>query len=967
VTLPGIGALRPWADPTITDLHRLAMHVPLNSGRRRSLDGTWRLEMFNTPDVVPAAALTGTRRRAVDVTVPGNWTMQDLGGFVDLPHYTNVQMPFAGAPPTVPGHNPTGVYRRDVTVPATWRRQRVLLHIGGAESVHAVYINGTFVGYGTDSRLPSEYDITDACADGHNEIAIVVMRYSAHSHVEDQDNWWMAGLHRTVEVICRPRTAIADIPIRADLDDSGTGHAEITTVVASVDAMGPGWLVRTTLIDPAGRTVGQDHQPVPHRHDRPYVFTGHHCIARFEVPDAAPWSAETPNRYRVEVELLNPRDRVVDRATQHIGFRSVQIAGRALLVNGAAVRIHGVNRHDQHPDRGSAVTADDIRADLTAMRRHNINAIRTAHYPNADIFYDLCDELGFYVIDEANIECHAHNRSLSDRADYAATWLDRGSRMVTRDRNHPSIIMWSLGNESGLGTSHHALAGWIRRADPTRPLHYEDAVRIEGWADGGRAVTDVVCPMYPSVDDIVAYAHSGADRPLIMCEYSHAMGNSNGGLADYWAAIDSCDGLQGGFIWEWKDHGLRRTLADGRRVLAYGGQFGDAPHDGNFVADGLMSSDLEPHPALREVTWVHRPVTTEMATRGRRPRLIVTNRRSFTGCDDLVATWAHRVDGRVRRRGRLRIGILPAGQSTEVDLPDGVQVGMDAAPSADHRVHIEWCTRDDTWWAPAGHVVAWDEVVLHGSTAPVRRRGGGDIDPTVIVGPELWLLRAPTDNDGFKLMPDLAERLGVGGQAWRRWQNAGVHTHNAADVVDSAHDATPAHPSGRGGGTRHHHRVVVPAEHADLPRVGVRWCLPSGFDRMRWWGRGPHENYPDRAASAMLGVWEAPIDTLAYLVPQEYGLRTDCRWFELIDTARGVTVRFDDFSQPLHIAAIRHDVHDMIHAGVDHELVDSPGLFVHLDVAHRGVGTASCGPDVAPNHQLAAGTYEWSYRVSTTT
>jgi len=402
-------------------------------------------------------------------------------------------------------------------------------------------------------------------------------------------------------------------------------------------------------------------------------------------------------------------------------------------------------------------------------------------------------------------------------------------------------------------------------------------------------------------------------------------------------------------------------------VLAYGGQFGDAPHDGNFVADGLMSSDLEPHPALREVTWVHRPVTTEMATRGQRPRLIITNRRSFTGLDDLVATWAHRVDGRVRRRGRLRIGMLPAGRSTEVDLPDGVQAGMDAAPSADHRVHVEWCTRDDTWWAQAGHVVAWDEVVLHGSTAPVRRRGGGDIDPTVIVGPELWLLRAPTDNDGFKLMPDLAERLGVGGQAWRRWQNAGVHTHNAADLVDSAHDATPVHPSGRGGGTRHHHRVVVPAEHADLPRVGVRWCVPSGFDRMRWWGRGPHENYPDRAASAMLGVWEAPIDTLAYLVPQEYGLRTDCRWFELIDTARGVTVRFDDFSQPLHIAAIRHDVHNMIRAGVDHELVDSSGLFVHLDVAHRGVGTASCGPDVAPNFQLAAGTYEWSYRVSTTT
>ena len=970
MSLPIIGDLRPWADPTITHLRRLPMHVPLTGGRRRCLDGTWRLEMFDRPDDVPAAALRGVRRRAVNVDVPGNWTMQDLGGFVDRPHYTNVQMPFPGAPPAVPERNPTGVYRRDVRIPAAWRRQQVVLSIGGAESVHAVFVNSVFVGYGTDSRLPSEYDITAACVDGDNEIAVVVMRYSAHSHIEDQDNWWMAGLHRSVEVICRPRTAIADVPIRVDLDDDGVGHADVTTAVTTIDTLGAGWTVHTRLLDPDGDVIASDTQPIPHRYDRPYVFTGHQCTSRFAVPAVQPWSAETPTRYCVEVVLCDPRGRPVDDATQHIGFRTVRVAGRALLVNGEPVRICGVNRHDQHPDRGSAVTTDDIRDDLVAMRRHNINAIRTAHYPNADALYDLCDELGFYVIDEANIECHAHNRSLSDRDDYLAAWVERGARMVTRDRNHPCIIMWSLGNESGLGTGHHALAGWIRRADPTRPLHYEDALRLEGWADGGREVTDVVCPMYPSVDDIVAYANSDADRPLIMCEYSHAMGNSNGGLADYWAAIDSCDGLQGGFIWEWKDHGLRQTLPDGRAVLAYGGQFGDTPHDGNFVADGLMSSDLVPHPALREVAWVHRPVTTVRAERGGRPRLLITNRRSFTDMGDLAGSWTYLVDGHVLRHGRLRVGAVPAGVTTEIDVPVTI-----ADDDADHRLHITWHTAVDEWFARAGHLVAWDEVVLRERVTSVMRdatepdaRGVVEMGDTTgrddVVGPELWVMRAPTDNDGFRLMPDLAERLGVGGQAWRRWNTSGLVTGRVADMMTATSTAMADGEPGQHG-IVHQHRIVINDDHADLPRVGARWRLGLGFTRMRWWGRGPHENYPDRSSSALLGVWETDLDELPYLVPQDYGLRTDCRWLEVIDASTGDIVRFDQFSRPLHIAVVGHDVAELIAADAAHALAPRSGVWVHLDVAHRGLGTASCGPDVAERYRIPAGEYVWSYRMTT--
>jgi beta-galactosidase len=436
----------------------------------------------------------------------------------------------------------------------------VVLHIGGAESVHAVYLNDRFVGYGTDSRLPSEYDVTDHVVGGPNHLAIVVVRYSAQSYVEDQDQWWMAGLHRSVYIEARSPDGIADVEADADWDvEAGRGSLTVRTTVGFTGAPRPGYVVRTWLETLTGRRIGAvQAAPVPHDHAAPYVFQGHRVAASLPAARVQPWSAESPTLYRVQVELLRPDGSVVESTSQRVGFRRVEVRDGHLLVNGQPIWIFGVNRHDHHPDRGKAVTVDDMRADLVAMRSHNITAIRTAHYPNDHRFLDLCDELGFYVVAEANVESHAYNDSLNHDARYRDTWLERGARMVQRDRNHACIVMWSLGNESGYGPNHDALAGWIRRSDPTRPLHYEDAIRVEGWVDGGRHATDVVCPMYPSIDAIVAYGNDPrADRPLIMCEYSHAMGNSNGSLADYWHAITTTPLLQGGFIWEWKDHTLR--------------------------------------------------------------------------------------------------------------------------------------------------------------------------------------------------------------------------------------------------------------------------------------------------------------------------------------------------------------------------------------------------------------------------
>ncbi len=994
--LPEIGTFRPWTDPAITEISRLTMHVPLDGVDRRSLDGRWNFQLFKHPDDVGAEAISGALPER-QVAVPGSWTMQDVG---DFPHYTNVQMPFPGPPPRLPDRNPTGVYRRSFSVVKGWLRKQIVLHVGGAESVHAVYVNGMFAGYGTDSRLPSEYDISAHVHAGINEIAIVVMRYSALSYVEDQDQWWMAGLHRSVFVEARPLVHISSIVARSSYDSaSGSGTIGVRTVVGFVDVPTPGYVVRSTLTAPNGRRVAKSLEYlVPERFATPYVFSQHAVDAVWALPKARPWSSECPDLYVVEVELLSPSGNVVHRAEQRLGVRSVRVANRQLLVNDRPIWIFGVNRHDHHPDRGKALTTADLRADLLVMRAHNITAVRTSHYPNDAAFYDLCDELGFYVIDEANIESHAYNTSICNDPRYRSAFVARGSRMVERDRNHPSIILWSLGNESGYGSNHDALAGWIRSADPSRPLHYEGGTlhgdeslpatqivagtgRVEGtplphrtgadhhWVAGGLTATDIVCPMYPQIESIAKYGNDGiGSRPLIMCEYSHAMGNSNGSLADYWKVITTTPGLQGGFIWEWKDHGLRRPGPDGKPRLAYGGDFGDTPNDGNFVADGLVSSDIQPHPAMHEVAWVYRPIATELVA-GRTPRLRVANRQSFSGLDRFVGSWELWAGDRIATTGKFpKLNVEPHGDLI-VDIPCELPSGNDEL-----LLTVRWSQRTPTWFAPKGHVAAIDQLQLRAArpskpdSAPATPTNETSaavlsvIDELLVAPVELALWRAPTDNDGFKLMPELSERIGVGGQALKRWRDAGIDRLPADSLVghqvDRAVDAD-------GLSVTYRHVVVVPESLADLPRIGVSFSLPASFDELSWFGRGPHENYPDRKAGATIGVWHAAPDVPPYLVPQEFGLRSDCTWFECRESASGRRLRIEAVEpSALHISATNYSATALTEARNDADLVREKALHVHIDVAHRGLGTASCGPDVRNEYRIGAGTFAFSYRLT---
>ena len=974
--LPVVGELKPWQDPAVVSIGRRQMRPTLTAAPdvetvrlgpdaspwRLDVNGPWHFRLYDHPEAVPASAVDGSMSRGWrEVDVPGNWTLQGVG---DHPHYTNVDMPWPGRPPSLPERIPTGVYRRSFRLTRVTRGRRAVLHVGGAESVHVVYVNGEFVGYGTDSRLPSEYDVTDRLIAGENELTIVVIRYSAQSYVEDQDQWWMAGLHREVFIEFRGLVNIDRLQTVTDWDHQ-TSTASMSVDVY-VDAgrvdLERGWTTRVWVETLEGSRRGRVLTgKVASNHRSPYVFTGHRSSVTSDVKGVKPWSAETPSLYRVVCELVDPSGEVCEVVAQRVGFRRVETIDGLVCVNGNPITFMGVNRHDHHPDRGKAVTVDDMRADIVTMKAHNINAVRTSHYPNDHRFYDLCDEYGLYVIDEANVESHAFNTSLCHDPTYRNTWLERVGRMVERDRNHASIVMWSLGNESGFGEIHRACAALVRSLDSTRLLHYEGAVFHAGWNDGGLDVTDVVCPMYAGPAAIEAYLESGTgDRPVVMCEYSHAMGNSNGGLAEYWALVDRYPRFQGGFVWEWKDHGLRQSTPQGER-FAYGGQFGDAPHDGNFVADGLVSPMGEPHPTMQELAWVHRPVSVVSAGW----KIRITNRQSFCDLSWMRGDWRLLRDGETVASGDWSPVVAP-GESVLVDAPVAIADVVTDADSTDSDLTLafRWRARRATPWCASGHLVAWDEIVLR-----TRERSSiPTMVPTTTVNRELsrvlltdplpTLWRAAVDNDGFKLMPDLLERMGIGGPALARWLSQRLD--RGLDVAGIPWRTDVVHSED--GWTTFTHVIDVPLTTSDLPRVGAVFEVPMA-DRIRWFGRGPLENVPDRNAGALLDVWEAQPDDLPYLLPQEYGLRTDCRWMEIaFDSSTSLRIEAVE-PVALHMSAVRHRDGDLFTARDVTELRSSPGLVVHVDVAHRGVGTASCGPDVDQSFRVPGGSWTFSYRM----
>ncbi|MEE4361491.1 MAG: glycoside hydrolase family 2 TIM barrel-domain containing protein [Pseudomonadales bacterium] len=1003
---------------------------------RFDLDGRWHFLLCDRPEAVPEAfAEPGfDDRNWRDIEVPGCWTMQGW----DRPHYTNVRMPFAGEAPDVPDQNPTGLYRRKVRLPSGWHRRRVVLHVGGAESLVFVYVNGRCVGFAKDSRLPSEFEISALLEPGYNCIALMVVRWSDASWLEDQDHWWMAGLHRSLHLYTTGPTYLADVQVDAGLSGD-RGQIALRVRVDGEGAGEPGWRIRAALFGAKGgralrkpleAEVPWRDQSTPGRDLRSgIVWTGAVARLEAEVPRVRPWTAETPELYRLQVELVDPRGCVAGATELRCGFRTITIEGGRLRVNGQAITLRGVNRHEHHPRFGKTVPVETTREDLVLMKRFGFNAVRTAHYPNAPEFYDLCDELGLYVVDEANVETHARQHSLCHDPRYAPAISERIRRMVARDRNHPCILLWSLGNESGYGAVHDAEAAWIRFTDPSRPVHYEGAIQLawdalEGGplaqvlgAGRGFAVpaTDIVCPMYPSIDALARWAEQADDRPLVMCEYSHAMGNSNGSLADYWALIERTPSIQGGFIWDWVDQGLEtreedeRSEATGPRPRwGYGGDFGDTPNDGDFCINGLVWPDRTPHPALFEHQVLACPLVPERYD-ARRGRLRLRSRLDFRDTGWLQLLWRVRVDGEVVHEGRCAAPVLAPGASADLPLqvprpelapggeavlelrvrlrraealaPAGWELGAFQLPlegRVRRRKRRPPVDRLSLAESPAGlHATCGDfEIVLDARTGEVRRAGAqGD---AVLQGPvalDLW--RAPLDNDGRRL----DARPGGVLQRWRDWGIAHLHVDYGRPTIRQRQEeisvaqrrrvSTAAGQSidhrrhlslGTDGVLRFEETVRIPAELDDLPRVGVSFYVDGACSAVDYYGRGPHENYRDRAAAALLAHHMTDVDAMftPYLLPQACGNRIDVRWFALRDGAgRGLMVAPDPAGG--ECSALRYDDVSLEAARHPEALQTDDRILLHLDRAQRGVGTGACGPDTLPAYRVGPGLWSWSW------
>ncbi len=844
--LPGLPVM--WETPELTQINRLPMRATLTpcatvaqaksmdrarSSYVMSLNGDWKFNLYDRPEDVPASAVMPTMKdgRWNTLPVPSNWTMHGYSA----PWYTNVVMPFENNPPKVPQANPTGVYRRVFELPKDWDGRRVVAHFGGAESVLFLYVNGAFVGMAKDSRLPSEFDLTSHLVAGENHMAAIVVRWSDASYVEDQDQWWMGGLFRDVYLYSqKPEVYVEDVTVRAGLDDGyHEGLLDVTVKVNFSQEPTQEYGVEVQLFDPAGKPVWKT--PKRGQVDARYRRHGNKVCISAQISKVQSWNAETPCLYTVVVSLLRSWGRQsIEHTACRVGFRDVRIGDRELLINGQPVMLRGVNRHEHDDTTGKVISRQSMVHDIRLMKQHNFNAVRCAHYPNDPMWYALCDEYGLYVIDEANIESHENFSTLCRDPRFARAYLERGSEMVIRDKNHPSIILWSLGNESGYGENHDALAAWIRAYDPTRPLHYEGTVPqfwtqgsgMDYFPNGGRLASDVICPMYASIDQMIEWATKATDerRPFFLCEYQHAMGNSNGCLKEYWDAFEKYHGLQGGFIWEWVDHGIKQTTDKGETYWAYGGDFGEEIHDAEFVCDGLVWPDRTPHAAMRECHKLMQPIGFEASDANlKKGRITVTNKNYFTTLDDIEFTWQIEVDGKRVSRGRFRVKGL-AAQASQVARLGYHLPRLESGQEAYLMVQAHTMTK--TNWCAKKHLVAWEQWALpcavvakqppktaksvQSSRSMVRSLSDrneritvnqtkrrtmihceaigldinvntvtGQIDaidiegrPIVTAGPRLNIWRGPTSNDGVKGKPEQWHA------AWKPlgvWCNAGLN------------------------------------------------------------------------------------------------------------------------------------------------------------------------------------------------
>ena len=1014
-SLAAVLARRDWENPGVTQINRLEAHPPFCSWRcvddarnnrpssqRISLNGEWQFAWFSAPEAVPESWLEHDLPQADTLCVPSNWQMSGY----DAPIYSNITYPFPVNPPAVPTQNPTGCYSLTFHIEDAWLDEgQTRIIFDGVNSAFHLWCNGRWVGYGQDSRLPSEFDLRDYLLHGENRLAVMVLRWSDGSYLEDQDMWRMSGIFRDVSLLHKPTTQIRDLRINTRFNDDFSRAVMEAEVRIAGDVRED---VRVTLQLWNGETlVGELTSPpgseiVDERgayHDR--------TTLRLNVQHPALWSAETPNLYRAVVQLHTADGTLIEAEACDVGFREVRIENGLLLLNGQPLLIRGANRHEHHPQNGQVMDEATMVQDIILMKQNNFNAVRCSHYPNHPLWYTLCDRYGLYVVDEANIETHGMvpmNR-LSDDPTWLPAMSQRVTRMVQRDRNHPSIIIWSLGNESGHGANHDALYRWLKSEDPSRPVQYEG-----GGAD--TVATDIICPMYARVDQDQPFpavpkwsikkwlSMPGEQRPLILCEYAHAMGNSLGGYAKYWQAFRQYPRLQGGFVWDWVDQSLIKYDDNGNPWSAYGGDFGDTPNDRQFCMNGLVFADRTPHPSLYEAKHAQQFFQFTLLP-GDERQIEVRSEYLFRRSDNEILHWSIAQDGNPLAAGEIALNIAPQGRQL-ITLP--------AIPMPETAGQL-WLTvrveqPEATAWSDAGHISAWQQWKLEeklslaikprASTAPQLTTR--DDTFTVIVSDKRWefcrrtglltqywlaeeaqllaplidqFTRAPLDND-----IGISEVTRIDPNAWvERWKAAGHYRAEPrlvqceAEALSSSILITTAHAWQYQGETlfvsrKSYHfdghgemQITVDVDVANgtphPARIGLSCQLAQVAERVNWLGLGPHENYPDRLSAACFDRWELTLDEMytPYVFPSENGLRCGTR-----ELRYGEHLWRGDFQFNIS----RYSQKQLMETSHRHLLQPEAGTWLNIDGFHMGVGgDDSWSPSVSPEFQLSAGRYHY--------
>jgi beta-galactosidase len=992
--------------------------IKANSPNYLSLDGKWKFNWVKSPDQRPFWFFKDDydTRDWKEIDVPSNWQMRGY----DVPIYVNITYPYKKDPPRTPhDFNPIGSYKRSFEIPSDWKEKEVFLHFGAVSSAFYVWVNEQLVGYSQDSKTPADFNITKYLKEGNNSLAVEVYRWCDGSYLEDQDFFRLSGIQRTVFLHARPKSYIADFFAAGDLANNYIdGLLKLNVSLKSTDATASDLVVSASLFE---------NNTELYRESKDVKIADNKADVNFEksFPEIKKWTAETPNLYSLVISLKGKDGNILESVSSKIGFRKVEIVNSQLLVNGVAIRIKGTNIHEHDDINGHVVDEATILKDIRVMKTHNINAVRTSHYPDQELWYEMCDKYGLYLVDEADIESHGigydKDVTLADKPEWAAAHLDRTIRMVERDKNHPSVIIWSLGNEAGDGHNMLNDYKWIKNRDITRPVQYE---RAEQETNAPERHTDIFCPMYPGIEFIEAYAKNPKnDRPLIMCEYAHAMGNSTGNLQDYWDVIEKYPKLQGAFVWDWVDQGIVKTNENGEKYWAYGGDFGEEgiPSDGNFCINGLTWPDRTPKPGLSEVKRVYQYVGFEPVDL-KTGMIKIKNKYDFTNLSDFDFDWQVVSDGSVIQSGKIPLPDFKPKAEAAFLIP---LTKIDPAPGAEYFLNLR-ISRSEAWnIVPEDHVYASAQfklpvegkpvlakrnelAVLQTKTADKKLEVGGTdmklvfdlvngrLESYVYKGKELLIKapepdfwRAPTDNDyGY----DMDQKLGIWKKAGERTvlTKANVSQPDPGKVVVTftyeipgtdgkkiAGYATSYTVFGSGDVVVKNQFAKVSEKIPEIPRMGMQMQLPVEFTNLKWLGRGPHENYVDRKTSADVGLYESTVadQYVPYIRPSENGYKTDTRWLTLTDdNGNGILVSgdplicfaalnniHDDFESPGKLSQYRKDAKTANTHTVDIKPRDLVNL--NIDLGQMGVGgDNSWGAPIHPQYRLLANKYEYSFR-----